>query len=129
MSCCLPTGALLASAGLAGISAFFTRAQPWLLAFAALCLVWGFVAALRAKQCPPRRRAFNLTVLALSAVLVVPALVFPQTIAAFLADSVLPRGNPPAGQPALAALDLAAFRRAFNDAAGRHRVIAMFSPT
>ena len=128
-SCCLPTGALLASAGLTGASAFFTRAQPYLLALAALCLAWGVVAAARAKQCSPRRRAVNLGVLAISALLVVPALVFPQQTAAFLADSVIPRGGPPSGQPPLQRFDLAALRQAFNHDSGKRRVIAMFSPT
>lgn len=129
LSCCLPTGALLAAAGFAGVSGFFSTAQPYLLGFAVLCLAWGFAQALRAQQCPPRRRTLNLAVLAVSAALVIPALVFPQQTAAFLADSVVPRGRPPQGQPPLATLDVAALRQAFNDAVAQRRVIALFSPT
>ena len=128
-TCCLPTGALLASAGLSGASAFFTRAQPYLLGLAALCLAWGVVSAARAKQCSRRRRAVNFGVLVVCAMLVVPALVFPQQTAAFLADAVIPRGGPPSGQPPLARLDLTGLRQAFNDDSGKRRVIAMFSPT
>jgi hypothetical protein len=35
----------------------------------------------------------------------------------------------PAGQPAVAALQLDSFRQAFNAAADRTRVVALFSPT
>ena len=129
LSCCLPTGALLASAGLAGVSTFFTQAQPWLLGLSVLVLVWGFVQALRAKQCPVRRRRLNLVVLAASALLLAPALLLPQQTAAFLADSVVPRGRPPLGQRPLEKMDVARLRQRFNDAAGQRRVIALFSPT
>jgi hypothetical protein len=129
MSCCLPTGALLASSGLAGASAFFSSAQPYLLGFSVLCLVWGFVQAARAKSCPPRRRKLNLAVLSLSALLVVPVLAFPQPTAAWLADTLFSHPRPPGGQPSLEKFDTGRLRQLFNDAAGRRRVIAMFSPT
>ena len=129
MSCCLPTGALLASSGLAGTSAFFGSAQPYLLAFSVLCLVWGFVQAARAKSCPPRRRRLNLAVLSISALLVVPVLAFPQQTAALLADGFFSHPRPPAGQPSLEKLDVGRVRQLFNDAAGRRRVVALFSPT
>lgn len=118
MSCCLPTGALLASVGLAGASSFFERAQPFLIGLSILCLIWGFAAAARARSCPPRRRRLNLAVLTFSALVVVPVLVFPQLPA-----------RPPAGQPQLAKLDTERLREEFNQAANQRRVIAMFSPT
>jgi hypothetical protein len=125
LACCLPTGALLAALGFAGFSAF----QPYLLAFAALALLTGAVLAARARQCPPGRRRLNLLVLALSAAFVLPALLFPAKTAAFLADSLLSRPRPPAGQAPLEKLDVASLRERFNQAAGSRRVIALFSPT
>jgi hypothetical protein len=129
LSCCLPTGVLLASLGVAGASGFFRQAQPYLLAFAVAVLALGIGLALRARSCPPRRRRLNLLILGLSALLVLPVMVFPQQTAAFLADSVLRPRRAPEGQPPLAALDLAQLRQRFNDAASARRVIAMFSPT
>ena len=67
--------------------------------------------------------------LAASALLVAPALLLPQQTAAFLADSVVPRGRPPLGQRPLEKMDVARLRQRFNDAAGQRRVIALFSPT
>jgi len=129
MSCCLPTGALLASAGLAGASGFFSEAQPYLVGLSVLCLLFGYIQAARAKSCSPSRRRINLLVLAASTLLVAPVLLFPQPTAAFLADSVLSYPRPPSVQPPLAKLDTARLRQAFNDEAGKRRVIAMLSPT
>ena len=129
MSCCLPTGALLASSGLAGASAFLSSAQPYLLGFSVLCLVWGFVRAARARSCPPGRRKLNLAVLSLSALVVLPVLALPQQSAAWLADSFFATPRPPAGQAALENLDTDRLRQLFNAASGRRRLIAIFSPT
>jgi hypothetical protein len=124
-ACCLPTGALLAAVGLAGAS----RYQPWLMAFSAIALAIGVILAVRAKQCSPRRRRVNLSLLAVSSVIVLPVLVAPQATAAFLADLAFLRAPAPSRQPPLADLELTRFRDAFNAAAGDRRVIAIFSPT
>jgi hypothetical protein len=123
-ACCLPTGALLAAIGLAGAARF----QPWLMGFSIAALIAGAVLAARAKQCSQRRRKVNFAVLAVSALVVLPVVVAPQTTAALLADTSLLRARPPEGQPPLENLDLARLRDAFNAAAADRRVIAIFSP-
>jgi hypothetical protein len=125
MACCLPTGALLAAVGFTGAAAF----QPYLLAFSAFALIAGAVLAARARSCPPGRRRLNLLVLVFSAALVLPVLLFPGRTAAFLADSVLSRPRPPAGQPGLEKLDVVRLRERFNNHPEATRVVAMFSPT
>jgi hypothetical protein len=116
-SCCLPLSPFLLAAGSAGASGLFVSLQPYLIAFSVLMLIAGFVQAFRARQCGRGRRALNVTVLLCSTGLV----------AAMLFGYV--PGSAPAGQPAVAALQLDSFRQSFNAAADRTRVVALFSPT
>jgi hypothetical protein len=116
-SCCLPLGPFLLAAGSAGAAGFLLPLQPYLIAFSVLMLAVGFVQAWRTRQCGRGRRALNLTVLACST----------GFVAAMLFGYV-PAGAP-AGQPPVAALQVAGFREAFNRAADRTRVVALFSPT
>jgi hypothetical protein len=128
-ACCLPTGALLAAAGLAGASTVFSKAQPYLLAVAVLALAVGLVQAMRAKQCSRSRRRVNLLVLGLSALVVLPPVLLPQYSAAWLTDSLFTSGRTASGKVALRTLAVTDLRRLFNEAVGQTRVIAMFSPT
>lgn len=90
LSCCLPLAPILAAVGFAGAAAWFEPAQPLLMGGAVLLLVFGFVQAYRAPACPARRRIGSLVLLWAAAVAVVAMLLFPQWVAAFLADA-LPR--------------------------------------
>ena len=116
-SCCLPLGPFLLAAGSAGVAGVFLSLQPYLIAFSVLMLMVGFVQAFRARQCGRGRRVLNVTVLLCSTGLVA-AMLFGYVPA-----------SAPAGQPAVAALQLDSFRASFNAAADRTRVVALFSPT
>lgn len=118
LSCCLPLGPFLLAAGFAGASGFFLSLQPYLIAFAVAILGFGFVQAFRARQCGRRRRAVNVAVLLCSTGLVAAAILY----------SFVPAAAP-AGQSAVAGLDLASFRQSFNAAADRPRVVVLLSPT
>ncbi len=117
LSCCLPLGPFLLAAGSAGASGIFLSLQPYLIAFSVLMLIVGFVQAFRVRQCGRGRRALNVTVLLCSTGLVA-AMLFGHVPA-----------SAPAGQPAVAALQLDSFRQAFNAAADRTRVVVLLSPT
>jgi len=117
LSCCLPLGPFLLAAGSAGVAGVFLSLQPYLIGFSILMLIAGFVQAFRARRCGRRRRALNVTVLLCSTGLVA-AMLFGYVPA-----------SAPAGQPAVATLQLDSFRQAFNAAADRTRVVALFSPT
>jgi hypothetical protein len=117
LSCCLPLGPFLLAAGSAGASGIFVSLQPYLIAFSVLMLVVGFVQAFRARKCGRARRALNVAVLLCSAGLVA-AMLFAYVPA-----------NAPAGQFAVATLQLDSFRQAFNAAADRTRVLVLLSPT
>jgi hypothetical protein len=117
LSCCLPLGPFLLAAGSAGFAGVFLSLQPYLIGFSALMLIVGFVQAFRARQCGRRRRALNVAVLLCSTGLVA-AMLFGYVPAAA-----------PAGQPAVAALQLDSFRETFNAAADRTRLVVLLSPT
>lgn len=117
LSCCLPLGPFLLAAGSAGASGLFVSLQPYLIAFAVLMLVMGFVQAFRGRRCTRRRRITNIAVLICSTALVA-AMLFAHVPA-----------SAPQGQPAVAAFRLDSFRQAFNAAADRRRVVVLLSPT
>ena len=117
LSCCLPLGPFLLAAGSAGASGIFVSLEPYLIAFAVLMLVVGFVQAFRARKCGRGRRVLNVTVLLCSTGLVA-AMLFGHVPA-----------SAPAGQPTVAALQLDSFRQSFNAAADRTRVVVLLSPT
>src|ERR1017187_9202041 len=56
LSWCLPLGPFLLAAGSAGASGIFVSLEPYLIAFAVLMLVVGFVQAFRARKCGRGRR-------------------------------------------------------------------------
>lgn len=85
ISCCLPiafAGALGASAA----SAFATTMRPWLLALSVVLIGFGFWQQHRAKQCAVRGRLAGSVLLWTAVVVVLGMILFPQEIAAVIAD-------------------------------------------
>jgi hypothetical protein len=85
MSCCLPVG-FAAALGTGAASAFFTTLRPWLLGLSIALLALGFWQQHRAKQCALRGRWMGSFLLWAAVAVVVGMILFPQEIAAFLAD-------------------------------------------
>ena len=85
ISCCLPLG-LAAALGAGAASAFFTTLRPWLLGLSIVLLGLGFWQQHRAKQCSIRGRLIGKVLLWTALVVVVGMILFPQEIAAFIAD-------------------------------------------
>jgi hypothetical protein len=85
IGCCLPLGfAAALSAGAA--SAFFAALRPWLWGLSVALLGLGFWQQYRAKQCSVRGRLLGNLLLWSAVVVVLAMILFPQQIAAFLAD-------------------------------------------
>ncbi len=85
ISCCLPIG-FAATLGAGAASAFFTTLRPWLLGLSAALLALGFWQQHRAKQCAIRGRWIGSLLLWSATAVVVGMILFPQEVAAFLAD-------------------------------------------
>ena len=85
IGCCLPLG-FAAALGASAASAFFTTLRPWLLALSVVLLGLGFWQQHRAKQCSIRGRLIGNVLLWTAFVVVVGMILFPQEIAAFIAD-------------------------------------------
>jgi hypothetical protein len=85
ISCCLPLG-FAAALGASAASAFFTTLRPWLLGLSVVLLGLGFWQQHRAKQCSIRGRLIGNVLLWTALVVVVGMILFPQEIAAFIAD-------------------------------------------
>ncbi len=85
ISCCLPLG-FAAALGTGTASAFFTALRPWLMGLSVALLGIGFWQQQRAKQCSIRGRWLGTVLLWAAVVVVVGMILFPQQIAAFIAD-------------------------------------------
>ena len=85
ISCCLPLG-FAAALGAGAASAFFTTLRPWLLGLSIALLGLGFWQQHRAKQCSIRGRMIGSVLLWTALVVVLGMILFPQEIAAFIAD-------------------------------------------
>lgn len=85
ISCCLPIG-FATALGAGAASAFFTTLRPWLLGLSIALLALGFWQQHRAKQCAIRGRWIGTVLLWAAVAVVVGMILFPQEIAAFLAD-------------------------------------------
>ena len=85
ISCCLPLG-FAAALGTGTASAFFTMLRPWLMGLSIVLLGVGFWQQRRAKQCSVRGRWLGNVLLLAAVVAVVGMILFPQQIAAFIAD-------------------------------------------
>jgi hypothetical protein len=84
-SCCLPLG-FAAALGAETASAFFTTLRPWLLGLSLVLLGVGFWQQHRAKECSVRGRWLGDVLLWVAVIVVVRMILFPQQIAAFIAD-------------------------------------------
>lgn len=85
LTCCLPAG-LLAAAGLASLAAVFQLGQPWLLALSFGFLGIGFAQVIRAKRCGRPSSRVVLALLGVATAVVIVVALFPQVIAAWVAD-------------------------------------------
>jgi hypothetical protein len=85
LSCCLPF-AFAAALGTGAASAFLASARPWLLGLSVALIGLGFWQQRRAKQCAVRGRWIGSFLLWAAVVVVVSMILFPQQIAAFIAD-------------------------------------------
>ena len=85
LSCCLPIG-FAAALGAGAASAFATTLRPWLLALSVILLGLGFWQQHRAKQCAVRGRWVGNVLLWAAVVVVLGMILFPQEIAAVIAD-------------------------------------------
>ncbi|HLB88319.1 MAG: hypothetical protein AUH66_01905 [Acidobacteria bacterium 13_1_40CM_4_57_6] len=85
VSCCLPLG-FAAALGAGAASAFFTTLRPWLLGLSVALLGLGFWQQHRAKQCSIQGRVIGNVLLWTAFVVVLGMILFPQEIAAFIAD-------------------------------------------
>jgi hypothetical protein len=85
ISCCLPLG-FAAALGAGAASAFVTTLRPWLLGLSIALIGVGFWQQHRAKQCGVRGRMIGNVLLWAAVVIVLGMVLFPQEIAAFIAD-------------------------------------------
>jgi hypothetical protein len=85
ISCCLPLG-FAAALGAGAASAFFTTLRPWLLGISVALIAYGFWQQHRAKQCAVRGRVVGKVLLWAAVAIVLGMVLFPQEIAAFIAD-------------------------------------------
>jgi hypothetical protein len=85
-SCCLPLPVIIASAGLAGASSVLVSLRPWLMGASLLLLAFGFWQTYRRASCSRGRGIATKALLWLSLAIIVAMLLFPQTIAGWLAD-------------------------------------------
>jgi hypothetical protein len=88
IGCCLPLG-FAGALGAAGASAFLQKFRPWLLALSVVLLGVGFWQQRRAKQCSVKRSRASTVLLWATVAVVAGMVLFPQEIAALIAD-VLP---------------------------------------
>jgi len=85
IGCCLPFG-FAGALGVGVASPFFTTAGPWLLGGSIGLIALGFWQQRRAKQCAVRRKAIGNILLWAAVGVVLSMILFPQQIAAFIAD-------------------------------------------
>ena len=85
ISCCLPI-AFAGALGAGTASAFATTLRPWLLGLSVILLGFGFWQQYRAKQCSVRGRLVGNVLLWAAVVVVFGMILFPQEIAAVIAD-------------------------------------------
>lgn len=85
LACCLPvTGAALL--GFGGVFGAMAQYQTWLLPISGLCLVLSGGLIWRSRRVCGRTSKVSLAILALSTVVVLTVLFFPQDVAGLLAD-------------------------------------------
>jgi hypothetical protein len=125
LTCCLPLGTLLLSAGSAGASLFSEKLRPWLLALSAAALVFAFVQTYFRGRCEFRHRRLRTCLLWFSATVLVGMLVMPRYVSSLMA------GRLPSFSAAsdLRDFDDRQFIREFDAALNQTRVVLLLSPT
>jgi len=88
-ACCVPLG-LAGALGVLALGSLFDTLQPWFLGVATLLLALSAFQCYRGRRtCQLRRSRFSLAVLGLSATIVLLVLLFPQSVAGWIADYIL----------------------------------------
>jgi hypothetical protein len=87
LACCLPFS-IAAAAGAAGLGAIVEPVRPWLMGLSLVLLGAGFAQLYRSRGTCHRRSRASVAVFWLSAIVVLAAVVFPQLVAAALADLI-----------------------------------------
>jgi hypothetical protein len=88
-ACCIPLG-IAGALGVLALGGLFAALQPWFVSVATLLLALStFQAYRRRRTCRTGGRRFSLAVLGLSAAIVLLVLLFPQTVAGWIADYLL----------------------------------------
>ena len=88
-ACCVPLG-FAGAVGVLLLGDFFGALQPWFMGAATVLLALAAYQLFRRQRtCQLRRSRFSLLVLALSALVVFLVLLFPQSVAGWIADYVL----------------------------------------
>jgi uncharacterized membrane protein YidH (DUF202 family) len=88
IACCLPSG-IAAAAGAAGLGVVVEPLRPWLIGLSVALLIVGFVQLYRSNLSCRRRSPASIAIFAISAIVVVAIVLFPQISAGLLA-SVIP---------------------------------------
>lgn len=84
VACCVPLG-FLGAFGLAGISVWVRNARPWLLGFALLLLVLGFIQLYRGGNQCRRLSPISVALFWVAVLAVLLIILFPQVIASLVA--------------------------------------------
>jgi hypothetical protein len=85
IGCCLPFG-FAAALGAGAASALVTTLRPWFLGLSIVLLGFGFWQRHQAKACALRGRLLSGVLLWAAVAMVLGTILFPQEIAAFIAD-------------------------------------------
>ena len=125
LTCCLPLGTLLLSAGSAGASLFSEKLRPWLLALSVAALVLAFVQTYFRGRCDFRHRRLRTCLLWFSATIVLGMLVMPRYVSSLMAGR-LPTFS---ASSDLRDFDERQFTRDFDAALSQTRIVLLLSPT
>jgi hypothetical protein len=88
-ACCVPLG-VAGALGVLALGSLFDALQPWFMTVATLLLAVSAYQSYRIRRtCQVRRSRFSLTVLGLSTTIVLLVLLFPQSVAGWIADYIL----------------------------------------
>jgi hypothetical protein len=125
LSCCLPLGTLLMSAGAAGAALISETLRPWLLVFSVASLVFAFVQTYARRRCEFRRRRLRTVLLWFSAVMVVGMAAAPRVMSGLLIGR-LPTFRASGELRTFNARD---FEIEFREARDGARLVVLLSPT
>jgi len=125
LSCCLPLGTLLMSAGAASASLYSEKLRPWLLALSVASLLFAFVQTYFRQRCDFRFRRLRTVLLWFSAATVIAMFAAPTFVSTLLA------GHLPSFQVAGTLRDFhqSDFQQQFDSESDRTRIVALLSPT